>query len=160
MKFMKCFSILCAAVIMFSGAHSVKAGAVEYNGSVTLAENLENDRAAGLIISYSLSMSTAKKVVRITAETFGNGTMAKIGFTDIRIQRSTNGSTNWTDEFVMSDQIVTNAVSHVLNNLPVSVDGGYYYRIKLTHYAKEQGWFFPSSQSITNYSNVGWVPAS
>ncbi len=86
--------------------------------------------------------------------------MEKIGFKDITVQRSTNGSTNWNDEVSISDKIITDALYHSLDHYSVSVTGGYYYRIMLTHYAKEKGWFFPSSQSITNYSNVVWVPAS
>ncbi len=111
-------------------------------------------------MAYSLRISSGTNKVYISATTDGYDTMAKIGFKDIVIQRSSNGTSGWTDAVSLSDQLVTDSLYHYLDQYVVSVSGGYYYRVVLTHYAKEQGWFFPSSQSITNYSNVVWVPAS
>ncbi len=85
--------------------------------------------------------------------------MAKIGFTNISVQRSYSGSSGWTTEFSLDDDTAKNTDTHYKSNEYHSVMGGYYYRVKLDHYAKEKGWFFPGSQSITNYSNVVWVPA-
>jgi hypothetical protein len=149
--------MLCAVILLFSSGFYVKVNAVDIDSFVTVSDELNNEKAAGLIISFSLSLATDRNLVKITADTIASETMAKIGFTDITIQRRYSGSSSWDDAYTISDQIVTNSVYHVLNNLPVSVDGGFYYRIKLTHYAKETGWFFPSSQSITNYSNESWV---
>ncbi len=44
-----------------------------------------------------------------------------------------------------------------LDKYAVTVQGGYYYRVTLTHYAKEQTWFFPDEQSVTNTSSYVWV---
>lgn len=160
MKFMKCFAMLCASIIMMSVSFSIRASAADLCCNYESEADTNETRAEGLIVSFYLSMATASKQVQISASTRGYETMAKIGFKDITVQRSTNGSTNWTDEVYVGNNIISDDVIHSLNHFPVSVTGGYYYRIMLTHYAKETGWFFPSSQSITNYSNVLWVPAS
>jgi len=64
--------------------------------------------------------------------------MAEIGFTNIEVQRSTTGTSGWVTEFTPVDDTVTNATSHTKNNEARSV-GGYYYRVKLYHYAKDTG---------------------
>ena len=160
MKIMKCFAMLCASIIMMSVSFSIRASAADLCCNYESEADTNETRAEGLIVSFYLSMATASKQVQISAFTRGSEIMAKIGFKDITIQRSSNGSTNWNNEVTISDQIITDALYHSLDHYSVSVAGGYYYRIVLTHYAKETGWFFPSSQSITNYSNVVWVPAS
>ena len=83
--------------------------------------------------------------------------MAKIGFKNIVVQHSVNGTSGWSDEVPRDDDLAANTFRHSKVNEPITVSGGYYYRIVLDHYAKETGWFFPGSQSITNYSNVVWV---
>jgi hemerythrin superfamily protein len=83
--------------------------------------------------------------------------MAYVGFKGISIQRSTDGVSGWTVEKSLCDDLAQNTYIHQKVNESVSVTGGYYYRVVLDHYAKETGWFFPSQESITNYSNVVWV---
>ena len=114
--------------------------------------------AAGLIASRTLSISAGVKTVYITATTKGTNTMAKIGFVDIEVQRSSNNSTWTTVEKTLPDKLAEDTVSYSLSKYSTSVTGGYYYRVVLTHYAKEQGWFFPSSQSVSATSNSVWVP--
>ncbi len=143
---------------------------VAFNSTTTFAEETtvaetttttdENVMATGLIMSFTLSASASTKKLSINATTYGTDTMAKIGFKDIKIQRSSNRTSGWTDEKTIADQIATNSIYHYLSQYSVSVAGGYYYRVVLTHYAKETGWLFPGSQSITNYSVAVWVPAS
>ena len=57
----------------------------------------------------------------------------------------------------MSDKIKEDAVTYSLDKYAVTVQGGYYYRVTLTHYAKEQTWFFPDEQSVSNTSSYVWV---
>jgi hypothetical protein len=83
--------------------------------------------------------------------------MAKIGFKNIKIQQSTSSTGSWSNYFEPSDQMAENKKSHYLDDFLISVPGGYYYRVQLTFYAKETGWFFPDSQSITVTSNVVYV---
>ena len=113
--------------------------------------------AAGLISGYSLGCTKGTKTVYITAITTGNEQMAEIGFTDIKIQRSSD-RTNWTTEKTISDKIKEDATTYSLANYAVTVQGGYYYRVQLTHYAKEDTWWFPDEQSVTNTSSYVWIP--
>lgn len=159
MKHKKFYSLICAYFVLLSCCFVFAfnaSAATEPPKTSTIV--VDDARAAGLIRAYSLVITSSAKTVKITAATYGYDTMAKIGFTNIEVQRSTNGSSGWVTELTPVDDTVTNAVSHTKNNEARSVVGGYYYRVKLDHYAKETGWFFPSSQSITNYSNVVWVP--
>ncbi len=161
MKHKKPCSLICACSVLlsccFTFALNVSAATEPQNTSRVAADDT---KAAGLIRTYSLVISASARTVNITAATYGYETMAKIGFTNIEVQRSTNGTSGWTAELTPIDDTVTNAESHTKNNEARSVVGGYYYRVKLDHYAKETGWIFPSSQSITNYSNAVWVPKS
>jgi hypothetical protein len=112
--------------------------------------------SAGLIFSYSLSCSSGTKTVYITAKTTGNEIMSKIGFKNIKIQRSSDGS-NWTTEKTVSNQLADGKSTYSLERYAVTVNGGYYYRVVLDHYAKENTWLFPDEQSLTNTSSKVWV---
>lgn len=81
--------------------------------------------------------------------------MSKIGFKDIIVQRSSD-NINWEDEVDVGDKLTTSASIYSLANYSVSVTGGYYYRVKCTHYAKEKG-LLGGSQSVENTSNSVWV---
>ena len=102
-----------------------------------------------MIQSYSASLSSGNKRVLLDASAVGKEIMAKIGFKDIKIQQSTSSTGGWPNYFEPSDQMAENKKSHYLDDFLIAVPGGYYYRIELTFYAKETGWFFPSSESIT-----------
>ena len=123
---------------------------------LTTTENVEGDRAAGLIVDCALSCSGGSKTVYINAEVYGSDIMGKIGFKNIKVQRSTNQST-WTTEKTVSDKISEDATYKFLSDYPVSVDGGYYYRIVLDNYAKEKTWWFPETQTFTTTSNSVWI---
>ncbi|MBQ6944003.1 MAG: hypothetical protein IJN43_06685 [Ruminococcus sp.] len=112
--------------------------------------------AAGLISTFLLSCTSGTKTVYITAATYANERMSEIGFTDIKIQRSSD-RTNWTTEKTVSDKIKEDSMSYALNDYAVTVQGGYYYRVQLTHYAKEDTWWFPDEQTVTNTSSYVWV---
>jgi hypothetical protein len=138
--------------MMISGSGSISAMTFDENASLN-----ETEVNRGLITSMSLSITSTTKAVKIYAETIGKATMAEIGFKNIKIQHSSNGTSGWTDEVPCSDDTIQNAYRHSKNGEKVNVTGGYYYRVVLDHYAKETGWFFPSSESIGNTSNVVWV---
>lgn len=160
MKLRKVFSVLCAIGIAASNFSAVRAFANDTDQDVSTDIIFDNTDAAGLISYYTLSITADVKKVKISAVTSSTDIQAKIGFVDIIVQHSSNGVTGWTTEKTPADQTIPNSNFHELDKFPVDVDGGYYYRVVLDHYAKEQGWFFPSSQSISNTSNVVWVPAS
>ena len=159
MKHLKFIAMVCTICILALHLGTVSVFAEETTAPEITTTSTENVEASGLIMSFSLYISSASKQVKISGTTYGTETMAKIGFKNIEIQRSSNGSSGWSKELDLNDDIATNTYVHDKDNEPHTVAGGYYYRVKLDHYAKEKGWFFPSSQSITNYSNVVWVPA-
>ena len=118
---------------------------------------LENNqvRTAGLIRSVELSISSSNKTLYINGTTASNTSMKSIGYKDISIEYSSDG-VNWKEEKSIDDLLKSDSSSYYLNNYAVSVKGGYYYRVSLTHYAKESGWF-GSSQSVDNTSNSVWI---
>ena len=157
----KMFSIMCGFIMLMNcnPIGVVFAESMEPEQSVQNVVSEENEKTTGLIYGYALSISAGSSSVYLTARTTATDIMAKVGFTDISIQRSVNGTSGWTEEKSLADDLAENAVYHKKTNEYVSVAGGYYYRVVLDHYAKETGWFFPGHESITNYSNVVWVPA-
>ncbi len=136
----------------------VQASGAEIEGPVTATASTEEVQpfAAGLITGYSLGCTKGTKTVYITATTTGSEEMSKIGFTDIKIQRSSD-RTNWTTEKTVSDKIKEDATTYSLDKYAITVQGGYYYRVQLTHYAKEDTWWFPDEQSVTNTSSYVWI---
>ena len=112
--------------------------------------------AAGLIFSYSVAGSYGYNTLMIDASTIGYEEMAEIGIVDIVVQHSSD-KVNWVDEVSVSDMINEDAYNFYLNDYGVPVISGYYYRVVVTHYAKEQGWFFPDTESIENASTAVWI---
>lgn len=150
--------ILCILLMMLTGISSISANADESEERVQPVNEVIT--STGLIAYYSLSITGGTKQIFINANTTAMQTMAKVGFTNISIQRSANGYSGWTEEMPLNDDLALNSSYHYKSNEPHSVTGGYYYRVVLDHYAKEKGLLFPKSESITNYSNVVWVPPS
>ena len=103
----------------------------------------------------SLSIDSGDKKIYLTGKTQSNDSMKSIGFKNISIEYSSDG-TNWREEKPIDDLLKSDSISYYLNSYSVSVKGGYYYRVKLNHYAKESGWF-GSSQSVENTSNSIWI---
>ncbi|MDE6502253.1 MAG: hypothetical protein K2K02_00160 [Ruminococcus sp.] len=112
-------------------------------------------RTAGLISNCCLSVSSGRKTLYITGEIEAVGNMKSIGYKNISIEYSSDG-VNWKEEKSIDDLLKSDSSSYYLNNYAVSVNGGFYYRVSLTHYAKESGWF-GSSQSVDNTSNSVWI---
>lgn len=92
-----------------------------------------------LITNYSLYCYKISNTIYITSSTVGNKILAEIGITNIQVQRSTNGVSGWETckpQFALTE---TSAIAHYVDDYPVYVDSGYYYRVVVTHYAKETG---------------------
>ena len=153
---MKYIASLLACICCLTTPMQVNAAGTE--GALANAASSEEiiPAAAGLITIATISCSAGTKILYVNAKTTASEEMSEIGFTDIKIQRSSD-LTTWTTEKTVSDKIKEDAFTYSLANYSVSVQGGYYYRVKLTHYAKEQGWFFPDDQSVTNTSNYVWI---
>lgn len=112
-------------------------------------------RTAGLISFYNLEVSANRKAIVLNGSTRSSISMKSIGYKDISIERSSDG-VNWKEEKPHDDLLKSNSSSYYLNDYSISVNGGYYYRVTLKHYAKESG-LFGSSQSVENTSNSVWV---
>lgn len=149
----KVLALGVASILMYS----VPTMPVKAISNQRTQQNLETNqtRTAGLISSYYLSISSGIKTLYINGETEASGNMKSIGYKDISIEYSSDG-VNWDREIPSFDLLKSNSSSYYLNSYAVSVKGGYYYRVSLTHYAKESGWF-SSSQSVENISNSVWV---
>lgn len=156
----KSFLALVPAIVLCIGT-PIQTQAAEIDTAdkpyITVSEtNGVEPYAEWIITNHSLSCSAAKKAVKITAKTSASSSMAKIGFKDIVIQKSTD-NVHWSNsEEDVDDMLKSSASVYYLSDYSVSVNGGYYYRVKLTHYAKESG-FFGGSQSVENTSNSVWV---
>ena len=111
-------------------------------------------RTAGLIYQYNVSVSSSNGELVIDGYTRCTDTMKTIGYKNISIEYSTDNA-NWKEEKSIGD-LLKSGNNYYLNDYSVSVRGGYYYRVSLTHYAKESG-LFGSSQSVPNTSNSVWI---
>lgn len=129
--------------------------------NVFAAEDYPSDETAfnrsistlGLIDDYLNECTVGTKKVHLKLETVGSETMDTIGFKNIVIQRSSN-RTSWTNERYVSDQLINGSYIYTIYDLPVWVNGGYYYRAYVEHYAKSYG---GSEETIGDYSNYVWV---
>lgn len=145
--------LICIGTPIQAQASEIK---VMNNTCNTVAETVNAVPYADWIITnYSLGCSKAVKAVKITGKTSASSSMSKIGFKDIIVERSSD-NINWEDEVDVGDKLTTSASTYSLANYSVSVTGGYYYRVKCKHYAKEKG-LFGSSQSVDNTSNSIWI---
>lgn len=150
-KFLSFFCMIC----MISSIGTVNAQATEQTVYEAEIETEAAVTTEGLISGYDLSISKSGNTLYINADTYAFSIMKKIGFTNIVVEYSTNNNNWYTYDDDFSSQTTSNAYSYSLVNFPVPVENGYYYRVTLTHYAKEMG-LFGSSQSVPNVSNVVW----
>ena len=101
-----------------------------------------------LIASYSIDLYVLTNNTFVAdVVTFGVDTMAYIGVKDFTVQRYIDGA--W-ENYIVFDQLMENTSGYSFSYYTPELPSGYYYRVTAYHYAKEQGWFFPSSQEIYN----------
>lgn len=153
----KIISMMLSGLLLFAISPNIYADAAEESYiTISSTENDISVYAAGLISDCAILCSGGSKTVYITAEVCGTAKMAKIGFKNIKIQKSSD-NVNWTEEKEIPDQISENVVQKKLSKYAVSVEGGYYYRVVLDNYAKENTWWFPETQTVEAISNSVWV---
>ena len=149
----KAWSLRCAVLLaanLTAVLPTAAAGSADETGDAVIL-------STGLITSRSLSVSNSSGQLCINGRTVASETMKSIGFTDIQIERSSNGTSGWTAVQYPDDVLASDASSCYFNNYKVSVVKGYYYRVTCTHYAKESGFWFPESESITATSNSVYI---
>ena len=139
---------------MISSIGTVNAQATEQTTYETEIETETVVTAEGLISGYNLSISKSGNTLYINADTYAFSIMKTIGFKDIVVEYSSNANDWYTYDDDIPSQTTSNAYSYSLVNFSIPVENGYYYRVTLTHYAKETGWIFGNSQSVPNTSNV------
>lgn len=125
------------------------------NTNTSNVTTVSEERATGIISGYYVMVSSSNGNLYINGKTQAYSSMKSIGYKDISIEYSSDG-VHWSEEKTIDDLLQSDSSSYYLNNYSVSVKGGYYYRVKLTHYAKEKG-LFGSSQSVENTSNSVWI---
>lgn len=113
----------------------------------------DNERTEGLLSRYYLTADKSGGDLLISGYSKSSSSMASIGFTDISIQRSYNG-TSWTEEKTINDILINNSSNCTLSGYPVDVLGGYYYRVCVNHYADNGS---GTTQTISNTSNSVWI---
>lgn len=143
--------------LLASSQLQVSAADVETPPAVSTTESDVAPLAEGLIRQCDVSCSGGNKILYLTANISGFSTMGELGFKDITIQRSLNNR-NWDTEISLGDMIGQDTNYYNLDSFPILVEGGYYYRVQLTHYAKEQTWFLPDTQTEVDTSNSVWIP--
>lgn len=148
----KAISLLCAVLLtanLTAALPTAAASADDTEDAVIFS--------TGLITRHNLSVSNSNGQLCINGLTASDESMKSIGFTDILIERSSNGTSGWSTVFYPDDVLASNALSCYFNNYMQPVVKGYYYRVTCTHYAKESGIWFPKSESITATSNTVYI---
>lgn len=145
-------SMVCSVCVAIAPMSALSVSAAEETMYFTEKGQEAIINAAGLITYAHLYISKEGTTLYITAETVSNSTMKSIGFKDIVVEYSTNNS-DWDTYTNIGDVLNSSTNSCYMDDYSVPITNGYYYRVTLTHYAKETGWF-GSSQSVSNISNV------
>ncbi len=154
----KILSVIISGLLLSVTPVQFYTNAAEYgNANISAVNSEASVYSAGLISDYALSCSGGSKTVYINAEVYGTAKMAKIGFKNIKVQRSSDKN-SWITEKTPPDQISEDAAQKLLSRYSVSVKGGYYYRVVLDNYAKEDAFWFPDEQTVTATSNSVWIP--
>lgn len=113
------------------------------------ANNFEESRASGLILSYGLGLSVSGKTLTISAETYCIASVVKSGFKNLVVQRKLTTSSTWSDYYDYGDLYNDNYIALLTTKLAVS--SGYQYRVTCKHYAKKS---LLVTENITNTSNI------
>ena len=124
---MKIRPFITAAVLGTVCAVSASKAAV-----CSAAENQKS--ASGLISKCMLSCSGSGGTLDIYAKTQSTMVMDNIGFNDIVLQKSSDG-TEWTDALSLGS-VVHSDLRYYTYSAQITVDGGYFYRVTCIHYAE------------------------
>jgi len=154
---MRWICVICSAALLMTSLSGIPASAEEV---LPVASSENNDAvitAVGLIQYYSLAVNNSSGRLCINGTTSADEAMKTIGFTNIVVERSSNGTSGWTSAYTLNDVTSSNVFAAYITNKLISVTGGYYYRVSCNHYAKETGWF-PRTESISNTSNTVYIP--
>ncbi len=122
--------------------------------SASMAELYEAD--SNLITEINVTGSYGYNSVIVNTLTRSDKEMERIGLEYVDIQRSSDRNT-WVTEVELGTFLMEDSVSCEIHDRMVPVQGGYYYRVSVTHYAKEQGMWFSDSERIVDFSDPIWI---
>lgn len=108
-----------------------------------------NERATGLIATYSLGIKKSGSDLIIAGSTDCFSGVVKCGFKELVIQRRANSAQEWVDYVTYEDLYIENT-TYVLSK-SITVGTGYQYRVTAVHYAKKNIFI---TQKLDNVSNV------
>lgn len=151
-------AMLCALATMLGSGFSISAETITETTTSTTNDMVE---ASNLLEFWYITCSSSANTLYLSGYVKAIETMAKLGFKDFVVQRRATSTGTWTNtSYSVPNQIGENVVAFSFNQYPVSVTGGYYYRVCANAYAKETGWLFPKSQTEAYTSGSVWVPTS
>lgn len=134
----KYFAMLLAFVAALVGLSAMPVSAAAQD--VKTVNGDASVMAEGLIGAYYINISNVNGQLCLNGQVQCDNEMASLGFKELKIEQSTNGS-NWTTYRTLGDTLASNTWICSLSNRKESVQTGYYYRVTCTYYAKEKGLF-------------------
>lgn len=123
------------------------------------AEGIKDGEITGLrksiidLIDLDLYLTSGRSLV-IEARTICTEKVDIVGFKNISLQRW-NGS-NWVNVVTTWNELENDKLSHHLS-YSRRVDGGFYYKVSLYHYAQKGTGIFADKQEIFNETSYIWV---
>jgi hypothetical protein len=149
-------SLIAMVMIFNMSAFAISATTITYDavGQNNLEES--ETRAYGLLGTSSLGFTVSGRKMSISGHTSATDVMAQVGVKNLKVQRSSNGTSGWTTEENLGNFLRDDAATHLLST-SYNVVGGYYYRLYATHYAKDYSWPFPKTESSDNWTNATYI---
>ena len=119
----------------------------------------DNSDFVNLLSSYYLSLTSSSNKMFLTGSVAANETMAEVGFIDFEVQRAYSSTGSWSSTYYsIPNQLAYNKPSKTLENYPLPVLGGFYYRVCFHAYAKEDALLFPDTETEWYESPAVYVP--
>lgn len=160
MRFLKWFGVIAAIFFCFALPMKIHAAdvpsddpSVEVTTATTEAPLLTSPN---LISTFRNDLFYENGMLDMIMTTSATGFVAEIGFQDIIVQKSSD-NVHWSNSMFFGDRIEYDTTGSLFEMI-VGPQQGYYYRVYVTHYAKEDAFFFPAEQRVYSYSNVVYVP--
>ena len=145
-------SLVCVFSMLLSPRMSVSA-----DSSIETSD--DNTDFVHLLNSYYLTLSSSSNKMYLTGVVTAYETMAEVGFIDFEVQRAYSSTGSWsTTSYSIPNQLAYNKKSKAIENYPLPVLGGFYYRVCFHAYAKEDAWLFPDTETEWYESPAVYVP--
>ncbi len=147
----KIIAIFCIALQILPFSCIMASAESEYDYQEENIISDENAYSLGVIDVGRVECSVGTKKIHIKCSTYCTYSVSEVGFKNIIIQRSSD-RVNWTEEKRINSLTTYNNSYYYLSDYVVWVNGGYYYQVKLDHYA-----YNGTSEYQSNTSNSVWI---